>query len=437
MLGTASVFAGMATARPPVATPTPTPTPTIDPRAVPASLPLPSRLRTCSVAGVAADSELANFSGYVVNALTGEALFDRSGTVPQRTGSVLKVLTAAAALAAMGPDAQLTTQVLDGASPGVIVLKGGGDPTLATTPYSFYDGAPQIADLAGAAMAAYQAAHPGVPITQVVLDSTMWNPDDRWDDSWLRKEQSDGYQAEVTALMVDGGRSDPGSSVSYRTSDPIGDAGTAFVNAAGLSGVAVVQGTSPGGAVLAEVRSQPMSTLVSQMLLSSDNILGENLARVVSVSLGYDGSSGSLPTAIPQALATYGLDVAGVGIRDGSGLSDLNAVTPQFVTALMIKVRAGEGALGIIYGALPVAGQSGTLASRFTGANEIARGSVIAKTGWLDAAYTLAGIVNSSDGTPLAFAFYSIRDGISSDAKAAQDSLATALFICGDNLSNN
>jgi hypothetical protein len=33
--------------------------------------------------------------------------------------------------------------------------------------------------------------------------------------------------------------------------------------------------------------------------------------------------------------------------------------------------------------------------------------------------------------------FTSIRDGISSDAKEAQDTLATALFTCGNNLSNN
>jgi D-alanyl-D-alanine carboxypeptidase/D-alanyl-D-alanine-endopeptidase (penicillin-binding protein 4) len=225
--------------------------------------------------------------------------------------------------------------------------------------------------------------------------------------------------------------------VSYRTGDPIGEAGAAFAAAAGLTGIAITQGTSQGGAVLAQVQSQPISTLVSQMLLSSDNILGENLARVTSVALGFDGSSASLALAIPQALANYGLDVSNVAIRDGSGLSDLNAVSPQFITALMMKIRTGDYGLGVIFGALPVAGESGTLASRFTGANEIARGSVIAKTGWLDAAYTLAGIVNASDGTPLAFAFYSIRDGISSDAKQAQDSLATALFICGDNLSNN
>jgi D-alanyl-D-alanine carboxypeptidase/D-alanyl-D-alanine-endopeptidase (penicillin-binding protein 4) len=436
LLGTAAVFAGIASGSTSTVA-APVPTETIDPRPQPSSFPLASRLRTCSVAGVLADPRLANFSGYVVNANTGETLFDRNGTQAQRTGSVLKVLTAAAAVGVLGTGAQLTTQVIDGSSPGVIVLKGGGDPTLATTPATFYDGAPLISDLAAAAMAKYEQLHPGVPITEIVLDSTMWDPADNWDSSWLRKEQDDGYQAQVTALMVDGGRADPTASVSTRTTDPVGDAGRAFADAAGLNSVTFSSGAAVGSTVLAEVKSQPLTTLIDQMLQSSDNILAEMLARVVSKSLGFNGSSSSLAQAIPGALVPFGLDTTTITIRDGSGLSDLNAVPPQFVTALMIKVRANEKDLGVIYSSMPVSGQSGSLASRFNGPNEIAAGSVIAKTGWLDSEYSLAGIVNAADGTPLSFAFYSIRDGITDDAKEAQDTLATALFSCGDNLSNN
>jgi len=35
------------------------------------------------------------------------------------------------------------------------------------------------------------------------------------------------------------------------------------------------------------------------------------------------------------------------------------------------------------------------------------------------------------------FAFYAIGDGIQGDARTALDSLATGVFRCGDNLSNN
>jgi D-alanyl-D-alanine carboxypeptidase/D-alanyl-D-alanine-endopeptidase (penicillin-binding protein 4) len=437
LLGTAAVFAGVAAgsnSSSAAVIPTETAAP---PRPQPSAMPAASRLRTCSVAPLVADPRLAGFSGFVANATTGETLFDRNGTAPQRTGSVLKTLTAAAALNVLGPAAQLSTRVIDGSSAGTIVLQGGGDPTLATTTGSFYDGAPQISDLANAAMAAYKAAHPGVPITTIVLDSTMWDPADNWDSSWLRKEQDDGYQAEVTALMINGGREDPTATVSTRTSDPIGDAGRAFASAAGLDNVTFTTGAAIGSTVLAEVKSQPLSTLIDQMLQYSDNILAEMLARVVSKAMGFNGSSASLGQAIPGALVEYGLPTTTLTIRDGSGLSDLNAVSPQFVSLLMAKVLAGVKDLGVILSSLPVAGESGTLAGRFQGANSIAAGAVIAKTGWLDAEYSLGGIIHAADGTALVFAFYSIRDGITADAKEAQDTLATGVFTCGDNLSNN
>lgn len=435
LLGTSAVFAGAAVgsgASEPEAVATEEP----DPRPQPSEIPGPSAVRTCSVAGILADPRLAAFSGQVINATTGEVLLDRNGTVPQRTGSVLKVLTAAAALKILGPEGRLTTSVLDGSTPGVIVLRGGGDPTLSTSPGSVYAGAPSMVDLAEAAMAKYDELHPGVPITEIVIDATLWDPNDNWDSSWLRKEQTNGYQAVVTALMINGGRNDPTRTVSARTSDPIGEAAQAFANAAGLSGVTFTSGAAVGSTVLAQVQSQPISTLVSQMLLTSDNVLAETLARVTSKAMGFNGGSASLAQAIPGALVEYGLTTTDLTIRDGSGLSDLNAVAPSFMTALMVKVRAGEQGLGVVYSSLPVAGRSGTLADRFTGPNEIARGSVVAKTGWIDSAYTLSGIVGAADGTPLSFAFYSIRDGITEDAKDVQDSLATALYTCGNNLSN-
>ncbi|TAL45974.1 MAG: D-alanyl-D-alanine carboxypeptidase/D-alanyl-D-alanine-endopeptidase [Salinibacterium sp.] len=433
LLGTGAVFAGVGVG----ISSLPTPTASTAARSKPISIPEATRLRTCSVQSIMADPRLKNLYVSAINADTSEVLIDHRGTEAASTGSVLKVLTAAAALNVIGKDTRLSTRVVDGSLPGTIVLVGGGDPTLATTSNGFYTGAPRIADLATAAMAKYNTIHPGVPITTIVLDSTLWSPGDNWDSSWLRKEQINGYHAEVTALMVDGGRANPALSVSRRSSDPIGDAGRAFAAAAGLSGVTFTSGAAVGGTQLAEVKSQPLSALIKQMLQTSDNILAENLARIVSKKTGFDGSSTSLASAIPAALVEYGLDNSGLKIRDGSGLSALNAVPPQYVAQLMIKIKNGEKNLDIIYSSLPVAGQTGTLAGRFVGANAVARGKVIAKTGWLDAEYSLAGIVNAEDGSTIAFAFYSIRGGISADAKEAQDTLATALYRCGDNLSNN
>jgi D-alanyl-D-alanine carboxypeptidase/D-alanyl-D-alanine-endopeptidase (penicillin-binding protein 4) len=451
LLGTGAVVAGAAVGRADddsaaVATPARSATPTqptappaveeVDAaRSIPAALPGATRLRTCSVAGPASDPRLASFKGFVMNATTGEVLFSHEGEAPNRTGSVLKVLTASAAIAVLGPDYRLSTKVVEGSDPGTIVLVGGGDPTLSAASSSVYAGAPKIATLAAQAKAAHDAKYPGTPITKVVLDASYWNPADKWDPIWKRTEQTIGYHSEVTALMVDGDRADPTRATSPRSTDPIARAGAAFAAALG-GNPSVSVGTAPGSTVLAEVQSQPLSSLINFMLLTSDNTLAETLARVVSVKSGFGGSAASLQQAIPAALKGYGVPVDALVIKDGSGLSEANAVPPEYVARLMVKILAGEQNLSVVYNSLPVAGKTGSLASRFTGANAVARGNVVAKTGWIDTAYTLGGIVKAADGTPLTFAFYAIGDGISDTAKAAIDTLTTSVFQCGNNLSN-
>ena len=415
----------------PSATPSPTPT-----RPVPAAIAAATRLRTCSVAAPASDPNLLTFQGSVINTTTGEVLFDRNGATPSRTASVLKTLTAAAALTVLGPDYQISTKVYAGSTPGTVVLVGGGDPTLSALgagQESVYRGAPKLSDLAAQAR-----AKSSVPITDIVLDSTYWDPTDNWDPSWERTEQSEGSQPEVTALTVDGGRANPQAQNSQRSSDPIADAGAAFAADLGISGAAhVTTGTAPAGAtLLGEVKSQPVRALVAYMLPISDNTLGEYLARQTSKVAGSNGSSASLAQVIPAALAKYGLTTTGVGIRDGSGLSDNNVVPATFVARLMAKVAGGQQNLNIIYDALPISGKTGTLASRFTGANAVARGAVNAKTGWIKSEYALAGVVHATDGATLSFAFYALG-AINSRTIPALDTITTAVFKCGNNLSNN
>jgi D-alanyl-D-alanine carboxypeptidase/D-alanyl-D-alanine-endopeptidase (penicillin-binding protein 4) len=450
LLGTGAVFAGTAVGSRTQNTEVladddgtvvadPTADPTLDPdaaRSVPASVPAATRLRTCSVAGLASDPRLMSLKADVMNATTGETLFSREGDVPNRTGSVLKVLTASAALSVLGPDYRLTTKVVEGDSKDTIVLVGGGDPTLsAIDGASVYTGAPKIATLAAGAKAAHDAKYPNTKITKVVLDASYWNQADKWDPIWKRTEQTIGYHSEVTALMVDGDRADPTRNTSPRSTDPVARAGAAFVDALGIDGVTVSVGTATSTNVLAEVQSQPVSTLINFMLLTSDNTLAENLARVVSVKSGNGGSAASLQTAIPAALSIYGVAVDKLVIKDGSGLSEANGVPPEYVAQLMVKINGGGQNLNVVYNSLPVAGKTGSLASRFTGANSAARGNVIAKTGWIDTAYSLGGVVKAADGTVLTFAFYAIGDGIQDNARAALDSLTTGIYNCGDNLS--
>ena len=188
--------------------------------------------------------------------------------------------------------------------------------------------------------------------------------------------------------------------------------------------------------MLGTVRSQPIKTLIPQMLLPSDNTLGEMLARIVSKASGSDGSAASLNTVIPAALQGYGVPMTNVTIRDGSGLSDRNAVPAATMAAFMTAVHTGKNNLGIIGAGLSVAGRTGSLATRFTGANNVARGAVWGKTGWIDTEYSLAGYLKAHDGTVLSYAFYAIGTGIQPTAKQAIDTLAAGAYRCGNNLSN-
>jgi len=420
----------------PTETATPTPTPTLDARAQPQLAAAPAPVRTCSVADLATDGRLGTFLGSVRNASTGEVLFDRSATTPARTASVMKVLSSAAALAVLGPDYRVPTTVVAGGTPGQVVLVGGGDITLASGSSNIYTGSASMQDLASQVNSAWSAdpSRAGTPITSIVLDASIFSGD-RWQPSWLRKEQVDGYSSEVTGLQVDGDRADPSANVSTRSDNAVMSAGQAFANALGVPNASLAEGVATAGSPqLGQVLSAPVSTMIPDALLRSDNTEAEMLARLVAVKLGVGSDFAALNVAIPQALATYGIATGALTIVDGSGLSDDNAVPPNFLSELFIHIHNREGNLGIIADGLPVAGQSGTLAGRFGGSP--AAGNVVAKTGWIDTGYTLSGMIDAADGTALTFAFFALDD-VGDSAKTAIDALTTGVYECGNGLSSN
>jgi D-alanyl-D-alanine carboxypeptidase/D-alanyl-D-alanine-endopeptidase (penicillin-binding protein 4) len=137
-----------------------------------------------------------------------------------------------------------------------------------------------------------------------------------------------------------------------------------------------------------------------------------------------------------KALAGTGLDLTGVVIKDGSGLSDYNAVSPTFMAKLSALIMAGTGDYALVKAALPVSGESGSLAGRFKGENLDAMGKVHAKTGWIKKGYTLAGYIDAKDGTPLAFAVYALGS-VNDATKQKIDNLVTGFYRCGNLLSNS
>ncbi len=443
----AAVGAPRVIARAPVTT-TSTPTPTATVRAVPSDIPTPVAFPTCSVAKLKNDPALGAVAASVVDADTGQSIYSVNGSIAAAPASVMKLITAGAALRALGPNYQIETQVTaNPADPSGVILVGGGDPVLTAGGGTYFPGAASVVDLAQQTAQYWTANFPGVALAHITPDATLF-AGSTWLDTWDRAAEhdaNDGSTPDIVALEVDGDRATPTALSSKRLHDGPGAiqaAGQAFATA-----LAAALGQAPtsiavdppatahvdGAAVLGSVLSPPVATLVHEALLYSDNTVMEYLARLVAIKEGVGNTFADEDTAMKQAMQAYGLDPTALSIFDGSGLSSADAVPPAFLTRYLVKINSGDEDLKTIYDALPIAGRTGTLASRFTGQAAVARGQVNAKTGTLSNAATIAGIIHAKDGSVLSFAIFAEKTDPNA-ARAALDNLAAGFYSCGLNI---
>jgi len=365
----------------------------------------------------------------VVDVADGQVLFDSAGDQPGTPASNAKLLTAFAALTTLDPGQRLQTRVVAGATPGQIVLVGGGDPTLSrTAPSLSYPEAPTVADLA---MQVLGTAGPA--ITAILVDGSLFSGP-AVSPLWKTGDAPSTYAAPIHAAMVDGGRIEAGSR--SRSATPDLDAGVALAAALGLPDLPVSAGTAaPDAAVLAEIASAPVSRLVETMLALSDNVLAESLARHVAIRTGQPADFTGGAIAVTDAVAAAGLDTSGVRIVDGSGLSAQNAVPPRLFTDLLraVAVEDGDPDLLPISSGLPVAGYDGTLVERYQGGLAVGAGSVRAKSGTLNGVNALTGYVVTADGRVLAFAMIAdqLPPGPLIGGEPVLDAMAGVLASCG------
>jgi serine-type D-Ala-D-Ala carboxypeptidase/endopeptidase (penicillin-binding protein 4) len=418
----------------PTATASPSPSPLATPTPVLAAPPTgPPQTATGvarKLAGPLADHRLGSrVSATVVDAETGQVLLDRGAADPVTPASTAKLATSVALLSVTEPDQRLTTRLVAGSRPGDVVLVGGGDPTLSAAPAgkpTAYEAAARVSTLAALAKQAGLG-----PVSRVVVDSSLFSGP-TMAPTWNPADVRGGYIAPITAAMVDAGRQD---GLRARSTTPDLAAGRALAVALGVPKAAVVRGRAPVGATaLAAVGSQPIPRLVEQMLLASDNVLAEALARQVAIAEGRPASFAGAVDSTREVLARLGMP-AGDRLLDGSGLSAQDRVTPALLAALLrAAADPDQPGLHALVPGLPVSGYLGTLDDRYrTGPAAVAAGEVRAKTGTLDGVSSLAGLVRGADGRLLVFAVVADRvpAGGTLPAEAALDEVAAALTTCG------
>ena len=401
----------------------------------------------CTANKAMSQKTLGKFHAYVINVDTGEVLVDVLGKELTPSASVIKTLTAVAALQKLPPEYRAVTQVLAIPSePSTLVLKGGGDFTLSRLgpgESSVYSKPPRIRNLAKEAL---EKIPVDVPITKIILDDSFFSGE-AWNPDWPAKYRTLGYVSNITAIQADGDRVQPNrliSSYSFRRGkDPVITAGEALRASLGERAVnaELVVGKTPADAyVVSEVQSQDMRlSWLGHMLTHSDNTAAEFIARHAAKAAGLEGSIAGANKVIKQSLRQLGLKPKPLVIRDASGLSDENRVHSKLLAELMVKVAKAENGLGVLTEWMPIAGETGTLRYRFQGKSAIARGNVIAKTGYIPGLYGLSGIVNASDGSRLAFAVFARADSengisVTYTAQGAIDRVVTRFYSCGASL---
>lgn len=160
---------------------------------------------------------------------------------------------------------------------------------------------------------------------------------------------------------------------------------------------AALQKLNPSG----KIRSKSIREWITVTNLRSNNYYANTL-------LSFLGGSKSIQTA----LTSLGVDPNGYRLRDGSGLSRNNLITPR---TLVFTLRAMHNAKGkeVFFASLPVAGVSGTLRNRLR--NTTVKGTVRAKTGTLKGVRALSGYMEHPEYGTLVFSIITNQPNYRSD----------------------
>lgn len=342
----------------------------------------------------------------------GRTLFSNRAVSAVAPASTQKLIVAATALAAFGPEYRFNTvfasdnPIDDGIVRGNVWLVGSGDPSLQTA-----DVRNGIAMLSRAGLREITGR---VAVDATALRGPGLNP------NWTAFDAGQDYAAPTSALSLDGDTIEShvienGSDLAVWT--PMTDVAR-YVAAAARQmltqrGIAVdplplIAAAPLDSVVLWQHRSAPLRALETHMLVYSDNHYAEQLLRALGSRAMDDPDDAGGIAAERDFLEAAHIPAPGLHLLDGSGLSHGNRVAAMTLARLLI---AREHQL---YPLLPRGGRDGTLSDyQFT----TALGRVRAKSGHLATVSALAGYATTMHHGRVAFAF--LIDGSPGDPDAS------------------
>ena len=326
---------------------------------------------------------LADPSMIVVDAMTGEVIFERNSTQARKPASVIKLLSATSVLSYIDSQKVFNTNIYKGVDLGTIVINGEYDPWIS--------------------MIQSQAQKMG----RTSLPRLGFNTINRYNE--LAGAEAKRLKILYTGLF-------PQDLANLQ----------AFLKKRGIRTTAekitaedaLLQSAEP----LVLSASPTLETMVKWTLLWSDNVLAERLARLAAITSGETFNTQGVENTFHTVLTNFGIDPDKIEVADGSGLSKQNRVTAKAIADLLMKIRNDPKYVSV-YEGLPIGGVSGTLQKRFLTTAPQAVGLVRGKTGTLSGTVSLAGYVDSEDRQ---YIFVAIADKIPrrySASERARDTL--------------
>lgn len=134
----------------------------------------------------------------------------------------------------------------------------------------------------------------------------------------------------------------------------------------------------------------------------SNNHYAESILKTLgSVKSGKQGTSESGISIIENYWKDRGVDVSGLHMADGSGLSRANTITTKIQATILSKIFRDSLIYPSFNASLPIAGKNGSMTNLCKGT--FAENNMRAKTGYINRARGYCGYVKTKSGKELAF----------------------------------
>jgi serine-type D-Ala-D-Ala carboxypeptidase/endopeptidase (penicillin-binding protein 4) len=332
---------------------------------------------------LAADPKLKNPSVILIDASTGEQLFESNGYAMRKPASTLKLLAGVSVAQYLDPEMRFQTSLALSDKTNSVVIQGEMDPWATFSAYN--------AKRLGQTSMKYLAyrAHTeleiqaGTPVKKMTIYyNGIYDSEARKMKGYLKTRKVYVILKPVTAL-----------------------------EAQNLTVEPVMNSASP-----------TVHQMTHYFIQWSDNILSDRLSRIAAKAAGFDGSAQGISDVYARVLTELEIESSKLVVKDGSGLSHENRVSAKLLGDLLFKIYKDPRFAGVIE-SLPDGGVNGTLNERFIKTAPNAVGLVHAKTGTLNGTVTLAGYIEAQDRE---YIFVILADRLSrtySAAKIARDTL--------------